>query len=92
MEQARGRGRLPDGDRLRLACIKGKAIAKGVQVGGCALAELVQDVIGNSPGSTPSTALAQSGAGDGALARATLEDFRARIAGGAVFRFANGDR
>lgn len=73
-------------------CVKSMAIDKGVQVGGCALAELVQDVIGSSTSSTASsTALASPGV-DGVLARATLEDFRAKHAGGAVFHFATGDR
>ncbi len=63
-------------------CIEQKAIAKGEQIGGCAIAELVQSVIGG----TKATPVDSSW-----LARAALEEFRARAAGGATFHTATGD-
>jgi hypothetical protein len=63
-------------------CVESKAIAKGEQVGGCAIAELVQTILGGTK-ATPVS--------DSWLARAALEDFRARAAGGATFHTPRGD-
>lgn len=64
------------------SCVESRAIAKGEQVGGCAIAELVQTILGGTK-ATPVS--------DSWLARAALEDFRARAAGGATFRTPRGD-
>lgn len=59
-----------------------RAKEAGTAVGGCFLAELVQSYLGGKM--APAT-------GDGWTARQTLEDFRAKEAGNATFRTANGD-
>jgi len=65
--------------------IEGQAIAAGEAVGGCALAELVQEYLAPPPGrAAPAPAVGQ-------LARTALEDFRVHHAGGAVFRSRMGD-
>lgn len=70
-------------ERPNWQSIGDKAVAAGVSIGGCALAELVDLYLGNRK-------ITQS---DEATwcAYQTLEDFRARVAGGATFRTARGD-
>lgn len=63
-------------------CVEQKALAKGEQIGGCAIAELVQSVIGGSKATPVDSSW---------LARAALEEFRARAAGGATFHTQAGD-
>jgi hypothetical protein len=58
-----------------------RAKAAGTEIGGCALAELVQDYLGGK---------AAPARGDGQTARATLERFRANEAGGATFKTSTG--
>lgn len=61
------------------SAVEARAIAAGETIGGCALAELVT-------GEAKPAGLRSADQG-----RATLEDFRARAAGGATFRTARGD-
>lgn len=61
------------------AAVEARAISAGETIGGCALAELI------SGSARPATARSVD------PGRATLEDFRARVAGGATFRTARGD-
>lgn len=62
--------------------VEGKAVTAGKEVGGCALAELVEDYLGGK-GAPPIAS--------GQTAKSTLEDFRAKYAAGATFRTAAGD-
>lgn len=62
--------------------VEERAIAAGVTIGGCALAELVQLYLGGRK--APQQA-------DGWAAHDTLEHFRKSIAGGATFRTERGD-
>jgi len=64
------------------ALIEADAKSAGVAIGGCALALLVQDYLGNR-GAPPRA--------EGNAARAALEDFRAKVAGGATFKTAAGN-
>lgn len=71
----------PDGTR-DWAAIESEAIAAGIEIGGCALAEFVESYL------TPSQGV--KAPADGLAARQTLEDFRARHAGGATFKTKSG--
>lgn len=62
--------------------IEGKAIAAGVHIGGCVLANLVQDLL-SSVRALPVNQTWE--------ARGALEDFRAKYANGATFHTARGD-
>jgi hypothetical protein len=64
-------------------CVEDRAVAKGEQIGGCALAELVQGT------SSPAARVASTPEVN--AARATLEDFRSKHARGAVFHTPSGD-
>lgn len=67
------------------ATLERDAIAAGETIGGCALAQVIQGYLGPKAGVRAPDPLS------GQLARATLEDFRARYAGGATFRTQAGD-
>ena len=70
----------PDGSR-DWAAISADAVASGVVIGGCALAEFVESYL------APTRAMLASNApADGLQARQTLEHFRATEAGGATFK------
>lgn len=71
------------------AGIEARAIDAGEAIGGCALAELVQEYVAPTPPAVPSTARMAST--EARAARATFEDFRARVAGGATYRTKHGD-
>lgn len=62
--------------------ITGKSIAAGINIGGCALATFVQNYLGGRK-AVPADASWRG--------YRALEDFRAKHAGGAVFRTARGD-
>jgi len=62
--------------------IEDRAVAAGEQIGGCAIAELVQDYLGGRV-SAP--------VGEGQVARRTLEDFRANHAHNSTFHTPAGD-
>lgn len=79
------KGGCVDGAVFDWNCVEHKAIGKGVLVGGCALAELVESYLAPAPGrSAPGIDQAQ-------LARSTLDSFRATAAGGATFHTGVGD-
>jgi hypothetical protein len=67
--------------------VEADALDAGRDIGGCALAELVQNFASAHP--APATVLPTSRTA--ADARATLEDFRARYAGGATYHTPSGD-
>jgi len=71
-------GKLPD-----WSAIYTRAAQAGKSIGGCALAELVQDYLGNKATPPP--------IGDSWTASSTLETFRAKEAGGATFKTDKGD-
>lgn len=71
------------------AGIEARAIDAGEAIGGCALAELVQEYLAPTPPAAPGTARMAST--EARTARATFEDFRARVAGGATYRTKHGD-
>ncbi len=73
---------LLQGDSPDWVAIEDKAIAAGKVIGGCAIAELVQQYLGGKQ-AVP----AKAGWG----ARDALEDFRLKHAGGATFHTAAGD-
>jgi len=64
------------------SAVENQAKVAGMEIGGCALAELVQDFLGGR--TAPSKEAGQS-------ARATLEDFRTTVANGATFHTPVGD-
>lgn len=68
-------------------CVRGKAIAAGLQVGGCAFVELV-----SAEFSAARVASATGEAPPVRPGRAAFESYRASVAGGATFRTDNGDR
>ena len=73
------------GDMLKCpdwACVEQKAIAAGVQVGGCAFLRVI------AAGAAPVGAAALMDDGG----HAAFESYRARVAGGATFHTADGDR
>lgn len=65
--------------------VEALAVIGGIQVGGCALAQVVDDWI-TKKSLHDGDAVAQT-----RLARSTLEDYRTKHAGGASFRTAHGD-
>lgn len=69
----------PAGQKIDWGKVESAAKAAGETIGGCALAQFVQDYLSNK-GAAPSSAQ------DGQLAKQTLEDFRATVAGGATFK------
>lgn len=76
------------GGRFDWSCAESAAIAKGVTVGGCALAQLFAGPPAGDKPAIASTAVAPTQPDPG---RAAFEDFRARVAGGALFHTAAGD-
>ena len=65
--------------------VEAQAIAAGKDLGGCALAEVVEEYL------APPRGRAAPPAESGRAARAALEDFRSRVAGGATFKTASGN-
>lgn len=76
------------GGRFDWSCAESAAIAKGVTIGGCALAQLLATPPPTEKPAIASTAVAPAQPDPG---RAAFEDFRARVAGGALFHTAAGD-
>ena len=70
---------LLQGDAPNWSAVESRAIAAGETIGGCALAELIAGM------AKPAIARSVD------PGRATLEDFRSRVAGGATFHTATGD-
>jgi hypothetical protein len=73
----------PPGGAIDWACVENHAITDGKLIGGCALADIVQEYL------TPPAGRAAPV--DGLAARGALEDFRSKHAGGATYRTAKGD-
>lgn len=68
-------------------CVRGKAIAAGLAIGGCAFLELVSAEIGPARVASATGEPPPERPG-----RAAFESYRASVAGGAAFRTAAGDR
>jgi hypothetical protein len=77
----------PVGGSIDWTCVEQLAITDGEVIGGCALVQLVGTL---QPAKATSTTIAATALPDPA-ARAVLEDFRAKVAGGATFHTASGD-
>jgi len=77
----------PDGSRDWNG-IEGVAIAKGLEIGGCALAEFIQSYLGSGtpPGSAGAAPAAAAPPSDAAVAQQTFEHFRATAADGDQFK------
>lgn len=74
----------PPGGDLDWSCVEADAIREGEVIGGCALVQLIASSI---PAATARVAAAASPD----PGRAALEDFRARVAGGATYHTVSGD-
>lgn len=77
---------LPGGS-LSWSCVETDAIAAGKVLGGCTLVALVTGAVG----AAPAAALRLASSTPAPPGRAELEDFRARVAGGATYHTASGD-
>jgi hypothetical protein len=76
----------PPGEPISWLCVEGEAIAHGKQIGGCTIVKLVDEFLAPAPGR------AAPPPEQGLAARGALEDFRAKVAGGAAFHFKDADR
>jgi len=70
------------GNPINWSAIEDKAINAGETIGGCVLAQLVQDALGGVKATQTNNSWAAKGA---------LEDFRARYANGAIFHTQKAD-
>jgi hypothetical protein len=75
---------LLSGNPVSWSAIEAKAIAAGETIGGCVLAQLVQNALS-------STSVAAVPVENTWMARGALEDFRSRVANGATFHTAKGE-
>lgn len=72
----------PPGGSLSWPCVEADLIAEGKVLGGCTFVKLIASEL--APGTTARMATGDRG-------RAALEDFRARVAGGAIYHTGGGD-